>query len=409
MPRVRHHRHRTLLGTVVVFAALAALLSVARGHVQESVSIEGRALNGTSTGPHPAGLEVALHRFDPDGEVSITNTRTDSEGHFQFEDVVVDMRATYAVAADYREVLYSVSLNSAELNDPVELVVYELTDSLDDIRVGTDALLLSGADGGSRTIRAHQVVTIHNEGDRTFMPDLTRPAAMRFLRFSLPEDATDLQVSSDMGRGDVITIGTGFALTAPVTPGAHQTTYSYHLGYAGRRLVLERSFPMGAESFRLLVEDGSGVLTDPGLLTPLPPTVSEGQTYSVWAADDLTSGTRLGIEIKGLPGPSFARRLRNALTDGSVSNIAIPAGVGLVLGSLVIYALVFRQPSSRPRQTVTGPAAQPTSEEHRSLVDSIARLDETFRRGEIERDDYVGRRRGLKERLIHLAPAADGE
>ena len=400
---------RLLLSSAVAVAALAPLLLVASGHADETSSVNGRVLNGTSGEPPPAKLEVALHRFGPNGGVDIATTLTDAEGLFQFEDVVVDPLATYAVAAEYQDVLYSVSLDADGLSEELQMQVYEVTDSLEHINVGTDALLLSGADGGSGTLSAVQVVGLLNEGDRTFVPDLTQPAAMRFLRFSLPEGATELQVTSDMGRGDVITIGTGFALTSPVTPGAHQATYRYRLSYSGSRLELVRSFPMGADNFRLLVEDDSGGLTNPGSLSPLPPTVSEQQTYSVWAASDLAPGAKLRFQIEGLPEPSFGQRLRNALTDGSVFNIAIPAAVGLVLGSLLIYAVVFRQPSSRPRQTVTGPATQPTSEEHLSLVESIARLDETFRRGEIARDDYIDRRQGLKDHLLRLALASDGE
>ena len=407
------------LGMVSGLMLAALFLTPGTLHGEENTNtITGRVVNGTASGLAPEDLEVTLHIFDNTGEVKITPVSTDGGGRFQFQEVEVSDDFAYAVATSYQGILYSSSLDPVTLTEPVELTVYETTTSLEAIRVDADVLLISEANGDKGSLSAFEVISLVNEGDHTFVPDLTQPRRMNFLRFSLLTGATSPEVGSDLPGGEIIDVGSGFALTAPVTPGAHQVTYTYLLPYDGSRVELDRSFPMGAETFRLLVEDGLGNLQDSDFLTSMPPTDLEGKSYKVWGASQLSQGARLSGEIDNLPQTPLLQRLGDALTDGPYLRVGIPGAVGLVMASLLLYVLVFRQPPKAPA-TITGPGStaailhadgpvvpggsRPQGDERRALVEDIARLDDLFQQGGVAWDDYQQRRQELKAQLLPLA------
>ena len=319
---------------------------------EHHVTVTGQVVNGTSGGAIPAEFEVTLHTITEAGEVGIATALVTGDGRFRFPDVQVDDGFTYAVAASYRDVLYSTRLDPSALEEPVELTIYETTNNLEVLRVDADVLLITRTDPGERSLSAAEVVRLVNLEDRTFVPDLTQPGSMSFLRFSIPAGQKNLEVLSDLPGGEIITVGTGFALTAPVTPGFHQVTYTYLVPYDGSRLELTRSFPMGAEVFRLLLEDTLGNIKASAQLTPQSATGEEGNFYRVWGASQLAPGTRLDVEIYDLPQPALLRRIGGTLADGSYLKIGIPGAVGLVMAALLVHALASRQ---RGRGPATNP------------------------------------------------------
>ena len=410
-------------GLALGWLGVALLLTPASAHGDDRETIAGRVINGTSGEADPADLEVALHVFGDRGEVDIATAVTDGSGRFEFPDVEINDGFAYAVTASYQDVLYSTGLEpTTPAEGPVELLVYEATSSLEALEVGADVLLVGGVDGDKKSLSAFRVISVSNDGDRTFVPDLARPASMNFLRFSLPSGVADLEVDSDLPGGEIITIGTGFALVAPVTPGPHQVAYTYRVSYEGSRLEFVHSFPMGAETFRLLIDDGVGRLGDSTGLAPMPAINVEGRSHSGWGASDLGPGTKLNLEIVDLRQPPLLRRVGDTLADGPYLKIGIPSLVGLVLASLLVYSLAFKQARGE-RAAVSGlvaaAGAPPTSgtargqdypkDKRRALVEEIARLDDLFQGGDVPEGDYHQRRQELKDRLLLIALPAEGE
>ena len=379
-------------------------------------TITGRVVNGTSGAEPPANLDIVLHVIGSGEEVNFYTAVTDSDGGFRFEDVRVHNDSTYAVTAAYGDVLYSSTLDPSALAEPVELVLHETTSNLGDLRVEANVLLIGGPSPDKNSLSAFEVVRLVNEGDRTFVPNLAQPGSMSFLRFPLPRRATELEVSSDLHGGRIITVDTGFALTAPVTPGAHRVTYSFRIPYEGSEVELIHSFPMGADAFRLLLEDEMGELRDPGILTPQASADVERRSYDVWSASQLAPGTRLALNIVDLPEPPLLRRLGDSLANGPYLKIGIPAALGTVLAGLLLYALGFRRlgratsgntslgaaAAVLPTNASRGPQ-DPTKDEGRSLMEEIARIDDLFQGGKMAEEAYQKRREELKARLLRTA------
>ena len=413
-----------LLGLCLsALATIASLLMPAPSYGNGGGGIEGLVINGTAGEVVPADLEVTLHIIAETGEVDLATASTDSLGHLHFHDVQSGDGFSYAMTTSYRDVLYSSGrLDPSEQPGPLELTVYETTSSIANVHVDADLLLISGSEEDGRSLSASELVRLVNTGDRTFVPALDRAMDMNFLRFSLPEGATDPNVTSDLPSGQIINVGTGFALPVPVTPGSHQVTYTYRIPYEGRRLELIRSFPMGAGSFRLLLEDTLGELVAPGLLTLQSAASTEGKSYRVWGADQIPPATRLNVEIGGLPRQPFLQRIGYALTDAPYLKIGVPGAVSVVATVILLYALLSKgsrkAPAFNPGVEAAAAARSTdapvrprngTTSERRSLEAEIARLDDLFEGGEVPEEEYLRRRQELKVRLLQIALTSELE
>jgi len=412
------HRLPALVLAGIVLALSPLLSSPVRG--AETITIVGKVANGTDGQGSPEGLEVTLHVIGGDGVVDVSAAATEGDGRFLFPGVDVVEGSSYTISASYQEILYSQTLVSASLSRPVELLVYEASGSIESIRVQTDVLLIGRADSGEGTITAIEVVTLVNSGDRTFLPNLSEPGSMSFLRFSRPAGARELEVASDLPGGEVVTVGTGFAIAAPVKPGVHQVSYTYRLPYEGSRLEFEHSFPMGADTFQLLVNDEAGRLSPVAGLAGQPPPEVSG--YSAWGAEQQEPGSRLTLRLEGLPRPPWHERLGGALTDGPYLKTGLPAALGLVMAGLLVYVLADRRrarvlasPTGGSIQATGQPAGAgsaseaPAPNERSVLVTEIARLDVLYEAGQMLEVDYQRVRRELKSRLLSLTlgPGAD--
>ena len=413
-------RHRCLVLALTVTALALLMLAPASLHAQAGeVTITGRVVNGTADGITPSGIEVTLHMIGNSGELDIFTATTDDDGRFRFQVTGTGGDVVYAIATSYEDVSYSRNLAPSALSEPVELTVYETTDDVGVIQVDADVLLVRGADEDKNSLLAFEVLSLVNNGDRTFVPDLDQPGRMNFLRFSIPTGIRDLEVSSDLPGGQIITVGSGFALTAPVTPGSHQVAYTYRMPYTGTGVDLPHSFPMGADTFRFLMADAIGSLRDSDLIVSPPLMDDAGEIYRVWEKGDLEPGDRVNMEIGGLPQPGPLGRLGNSLTDGPYLKIGIPSAVGVVLAALLLYGVAFRRvekaTASRagPESGADAPAADgpesPLEGERRALVERIAELDDLYERGVVAQSNYAQRRQEMKDRLLQLALALEGE
>ena len=407
---------RLFTGTVVVAVAFVSALWLSPAAGEDEGTITGRVVNGTAGAQAPSGLEVLLVTRDEDGTVETESTTTEPGGGFRFEAVSLGDGASHGLAATYEGAMYSSRLGPDPSAEPVDLLVYQATDSLEAVRVAGDVLLIRAGDGDEDHLAAFEVVELLNEGDRTFVPDLDQPANMNFLRFSLASGATDLEVSSDLPGGRTINVGPGFALTAPLPPGSAQVAYTYRLPYQGDELELSRTFPLGADAFRLLMETETGTVGESALLTSTETAVVDGRSYVVSGAGELEPGTRLTVTIGDLPGPSLLTRVGDGFADTDNWRVAIPSAVGAVMAVLLAYALMRRP--SRAVATVGGqavPFSGTAGPEERAenaalrdparqaLMQEIAALDDSFQDNELPEEEYNSRREELMTRLLRLS------
>jgi hypothetical protein len=414
-------RARLLKSTMIAVLLLAGMLAagvfpwvfpgsgIASVRAQEVVEVAGRVVNGTDGAADPAGLTVSLHSFATGLEgVNTLETTTSAGGEFRFGEVPATVGLGYALSTDYAGKSYSHLLGREDLTQLVKLTVYEATQDISVIEVNSHAMVIAAVDKTNSLIDAVEVVGLANVSDRTLVPDLANagPGQFSFLRFSLPPGATGFDIQTDLLGGEIIPVGTGFAVTAPVAPGSHTVTFSFRFPYDGAGISYRQNLLQGAKTYRVLVPQSLGPIRVPTLAAQ-PPVEIEGVSYAVWQASDVPPGQGVTVEFAGLPRPGWGERAAKAATNGAFWRAAIPVALVVALTAVLVYGGLrpSRVPSS-PGEIVPwqGSPGNGVASPRERLVRQVALLDLQFEDGTLTEADYHARRAGLRDEIMAAPP-----
>ena len=385
---------RALVG-LVALAALAGWSGVGIVFAQQRETtrvVEGRLINGTAGADTVSGVPVVLHQESATRHEDLQAT-TDLQGLFRFEEIVFDPDAFYGVSVIYQGALYGSDLDLSEGSPPqVSLTVYEVGDSQASLSVSHASVLFAQVDGSSQTLWALEIMRVRNSTDRTYVPG---PEPMRLLRFSLPPQARELQVDTDLMGADVLQVDRGFALTASVPPGEHEVMFAYQFPYSGSEDVFVKSFPYGADSVRVLAPFEVVRLSGQLMVGPEVVTVGD-RPYQLLRALDLPRDSRISLVLSGLPQATLSDRVDRRLEDVPWE-YAAPLALGLMMVSLVGLTL-WRRSSRSARASVLAGVNTLDAERDR-IIRMIAELEE----GTLSEDRHRRRRAALMAQLAALS------
>ena len=395
---------RALSVALASLALAAALVFTAppASYAQVTTDVEGRVVNGTAGTGSAFGLTVTLSVFRLGDLQETLDAVAGADGEFAFRNVPGGEGHGYILSADYGGIVYTYERDYPLPEEPVELMIYESTDSRDSISVSSHSLVVGGVDPDNQTIEMLELVGLENTGDRSFLADLSQAQAgqMAFLRFSLPQAVTDLDVQSSMRGGTILQVDRGFAMTTPVKPGEHEIAYSFRTTYSAGRLTFDHGLPFGAAAFRVLLPEGLGRVSSDELQSMEPLTLGD-RTYQRLEGKDLPRGARMVLNFTDLPQPSLWARASTTATDDSFIVVSIPIALGAWLLAILGYVLLR---SGRPAA-----AAGTALTDRASAINAIAALDDRFRNGDIDRQEYLRERWELKDRLLMSSEGSTGE
>ena len=269
--------------------------------------------------------------------------------------------------------------------------MYELTNDFSVLSLVDDTLAITGADGSQRQFAVLEAVKLRNPSDRTFRADVLTDGPMSMVRFSLPDGAADLDVESSLPGGHVLQVDRGFALTMPVPPGDHDILFVYRVPYEESTKQFTPNFPMGTESYRVMVVKGVAESSGPGMRSVDDIAIGDTE-YVVLEAGPLAPGQRAALMLSSLPQPTLLERADNTVRSDGFRRGVLPGGVGLVLVVLVGVILLRRRLTAHGFMVVYNYGEKPRPPTHAELVESIARLDARFEAGELDPEDYQRRR-----------------
>ena len=381
---------------LIITVQTAALASPS---AQETISIRGKVVNGTAGFSVPDGLVVLMLITGPDGTLAGTGqTVAAPDGSFAFDDAQRVARGAYTLSVDYGGVFYGLTLAPGELAGEQVITVYEPTEDAGIIVVDRHVMVVTGFDVTQRMATVTEFVRFANPTDRTLKPNLetARPGMFSFMRFALPPDAANVTVQSNLQGGEIISVGSGFALTAPVPPGEHSVDFAYTFPYQGGEVAYRNSLPQGASIFQILVPDRWEGIEISGLDSRPPVGIQEG-VYRAWEGRGIPAGPGVELRIDGLPQPGVLASVGATLSDSSFWLTAIPSAMGAFLLALLALGLARRyRPVVATDSTLSFSEGDVGLSPQRSvIVSALAALDNRYHHGELEEADYLAHRSEL--------------
>ena len=406
---MRNPVNPSILKNLILIVALMGLslgAVSASSPAQETLSIQGRVVNGTAGFSVPEDLVVLMLITAPDGTLKGTGqTVAAADGAFAFNDALRVAQGAYTLSVDYDGVFYGLTLAPDELDGEQIITVFEPTEDAGIMVVDRQVMVITGFDVPQRMATATEFVRFTNPTDRTLKPNLetARPGMFSFMRFALPPDADNVTVQSNLSGGEVISVGSGFALAAPVPPGQHSVDFAYTFPYQGGEVAYRNSLPQGASIFQILVPDQWETVEVSGL-DPRPPVGIQEGVYRAWEGRGLPAGPGIDLRMSGLPQPGVFTRIGGGLSGGSFWLTAIPSAMGAALLALLLLGLARRyRPAvefhsgaeTTPSPPSWGGSGWRRFPRHSDVISALAELDESYREGELDEADYLQQRAEL--------------
>jgi len=282
------------------------------------IQIIGTVANGTQGGELPIDLEILLLSIDPVSNQIIEqeSTYADSDGAFQFDNLISGSEIGYRVVANAGD--YTPSVDMGEVGDwhDVHLSIYDETRSLEYITINSYVMMIPTIDAQTRQVGVLTVVNVDNRGDKVWIPDITDSnlTGVDLLRFNLPEGFSDLSVESELPPGNILEIDIGFAITNPIPPGESAILISYIIPYEGDSFDFNLKLPYGASEVRMLLIDEDGTIKAGGF-GPAESVVVADIVFNQFEGKGFQAGSEIEILFSGLPQPISELEVDSPRTD----------------------------------------------------------------------------------------------
>ncbi|MFW6075099.1 MAG: carboxypeptidase-like regulatory domain-containing protein [Chloroflexota bacterium] len=399
--------NRTLAGIfiLILIAGIAGFgLKPAPTRAQERPTgdgiIQGQIINGTTDEP-AAEITVTMSAFSGGTFVTDSRRTTDSDGRFQFEDLVTDEGITYSIEASYEGIGFgSGQLSFEDESDEtleVELTVYEPTRDPSVISIQERAFILSGINPEEGGINVLDVIVLELEGDQAFVANDDG----RSVEFPVPRNAAQITPfpGADFDFGNASIEGATVYASSPLLPGQSTATLGYTIPYTGQRLPVELQAAYDADELRILIPDQvNDVTVAGGSLTPQGEETIGSQNYRLWTLENFSAGTRLNIAYENLPQSAVQPNTLSKLEPTIVSIIAILGATGVIAVIVTKRGLL-----SQPQSLAHEPEFHADPNDRATLVEQLRALEAAHEQGAIDPAEYRRYRRVILEQLRHIS------
>ena len=334
------HARALAPAAVRVPAAPAASPALAQS---AGAGISVRVVNGTPGGGSVSGLPVAVYQLDSSGSKEVATGETGADGTFSTPELSGDAGATYVVSTTYEGVAYRAEPVGPLPAPDVVLRVYEPGGDEGSVKFTTTGIVILEVDPQLQRLRFLETATLHNSGERTFVPSTEGPRGpMGLLRFGLPDGAGNLAVGEGLADYAVIQVDTGFATDMPVSPGDTNVSFTYEMAYGALSdgtgyAQVNKTFPYPVDLLRVLAVSGDFTVESAQLTEASSATIGE-RTYRQYEARDLPARTELAVELRHLPLVLPALRTGNGW---------LQAVVGVLLLAAVALPFIYRRVHGR--------------------------------------------------------------
>jgi len=349
--------------------------------------IEGQVVNGTAGGGSVTDQEITLKTYLNGTEVDSTTTKTDAEGRFVFDGLSTEPGYSYEVSLFFQEAEYYgewLSFDEGETTKSVQVTVYDSTTSDEAIKVAMSHMIIYVGQG---TLLVKEYFLFTNESSLTYIgsKEVTAEGNNReTLRFSLPKEATELQITLGLMECCIYGSEEGFTDSMPVLPGTREVAYSYKVNYNSGTYTFSQDVNYPTTRYDFLFQ-GEGIEVTGDQLAAGEPMDIDGTRFNHLSGSDFAPGDIVVAQLSGLPETS---------NQGTVIWVALVLVV-LTCGFSLGYLL------KKKRLQPVSPEDSLDQRRQRLLIE-LAQLDDDFGGGKIPEEAYRKLRAVRKAQLIEL-------
>src|SRR3989337_38441 len=343
---------------------------------KEGGVIKGKVLNNSTEKPAEE-IEVTLTVYLGDKATGEKKLKTNTEGMIGLKNLSWDR--SYSILLSYEGGEYvtdKLVFYPDEDTKSLDLPIYEPTDIDKDITVDISHVIVQTSDN---SLSVAELTVFNNEGKRTYIGAKEIKDGMReTLRFSLPPGASNIELINGLNSESVVPTNNGFVDTSSVLPGIKTVDYQ-------------------TDSFGLLVSDSGVKVKVQGLTGSETVETPDQGRFLQWSGTKIPTGAKIRIEI----GES------RLLAENSLQFVTI--GVLVVLVCIgVFYSFVIKPRDKSKVNDFSHPTIadqvvkKDLEEERKTLIQEIAKLDDSFEAKEITEEEYRNRRSKKKQRLVEI-------
>jgi hypothetical protein len=361
-------------------------------------NITGTLVNG-SGGSIPQGQKVRLVAFDMDQSGSYQKAleleaSVDSAGLYGFKGVDLRQDRAFLVMTSWGGIEYQsdpVTISDATTDFSVPITIYEKTDDLKNLAFNQVHLIFESS--SQNVLQVTELFIVSNPGKMAVVVS-SDGTTIPFIQ--IPTGASSVQYQLSQGSAQLLNATGGFAMI-PGVGKQYGFIASYTMPYS-RGLKFDQPFSIPVSSLTVFIPIGMRLRGEQ--LTGAGEQNIQGQSYQMFQANDIASGSSLSLSLSGKQGAS------SGLTLSRQTLVLIGIGVvGVLLIGLGIY-LYFRDRARFKRENEA--ASMTDSEEigkdslgddRSNIMDAMIALDDQYKAGEISKEAYATRRSELKERL----------
>jgi hypothetical protein len=273
---------------VITIFLVGLAMSAASAQPAAAGSVSGTVTNGT-TGKPAAGAEVILIQLQG-GMQPVANTKTDSSGHYSFENAGLGAGAPMLIRVVYRGVNYHEPVPPGKTTADVQ--VFEPTDRPTAFAVSNHAIIVqpNGAD-----LMVGEEYAIENKTQ----PPVAFYRADGSFNFSIPDGADFNQASAWGSAGMPVVQGTidkgknKLAIAFPFRPGESGVRISYKVPYPGNQITLKNTSPYATD--RLIIAAPPTVQISGAGITP----AGQDQGFNVYTRTAVAADAPIAIKVSG--------------------------------------------------------------------------------------------------------------
>ncbi len=378
---------------LVLLLSLLPLLpaSVSAAETGEGI-IEGQLINGTENGGSVENQEIILTPYLDDISIETRSTFTDPEGSFLFSELPTGAGYSYDVALYYQEAEYHserLVFAGDSYVKSIVLDVYDATENPEAIQIEMAHIIIYVEPG---ILHVEEYLIFFNESDHAYIgtPSSSDESTRETLKFSLPEGASELQISHGLMDCCITSTENGLVDSMAVLPGPKEIVYSYHIYLDSKKYVFSEGVNYPIKNLTLLIQGDNIDISSEQLFASEPLSV-EGTAFNHLSGNNIARDEVISIRLSNLP------------VTGNSANIiwlafilAIP-----VIGFLFVFAL---------RRRKLGVVVPPGHEEQsdQGALTELAQLDDDFEDGKIDEEVYRRLRAEKKSQLMQSAKYVKG-